>query len=193
MGLAELLSTLDEETDAEVRQELTHGRDEAARIVEETAANLSRRRDEVLSSRESELRREAEASLARARREARREVLSARQRVLDRIFESARAELANVASRPEFDGVLRRDIDDALSLLAPTKAVVRCARALEDRVRAIVGERAAIEIDDAIGIGIEVLSEERTVRIDQTLATRLDRLRGEIAIAITERIGAERP
>jgi len=191
MALPELISTLEEDADAEIRRELHRARSEAARVARESAARIERRRVERLAAREAELRREAELAIVRAHHDARHAVLSARARMIERVFDAARAALPSVLERPELEEVLRRDLETALSLIGEDRAVVRCPAALEPMVRAIAGETSEIEIDDAVGLGVEVMSADRTLRIDQTLAARIERLRPALSIAIATRTAGD--
>ncbi|MBI2393650.1 MAG: hypothetical protein HYV09_28995 [Deltaproteobacteria bacterium] len=188
MALDELLSALERDADAEERGELDAARAEAARIAAESAARVARRREEQLSQRELALRGAADAALATSRRDARRTVLAARQRVLDRVLAAAHAALDELVDRRDLSDVLRRDIEEGLAVLGETRAIVRCAPALADRARAIVGARAAVETDPAVPVGVEIVSSDRAVRIDQTLAGRLARMHDELAIAIAARL-----
>lgn len=188
MALDELLSALERDADAEERGELDAARAEAARITAESAARVGRRRREQLSSRELALRAAADAALASRRRDARRAVLAARQQVLERVFSAARAALDQLVDRPELDDILRRDVERGLAVLGDTSAIVRCAPTLAHRVRAIVGARAEVEADPSVPIGVEIVSADRAVRVDQTLAGRVTRLHDELAIAISARL-----
>jgi len=189
MALAELLSTLEAEANAEVQRELDRARAEAASIVEETSERVARRSAEALAGYESALQKEASLAIARRRREARGTVLAARASMIERILDATRAALPSVLERPELDAMLRNDLDEALAAVGDDRAIVRCAPVLAKHLSG----RTAVESDEALGLGFEVVSADRKLRIDRTFTTRIERLRPALAIVIAARVGGELP
>jgi V/A-type H+/Na+-transporting ATPase subunit E len=184
MGLEHLLEALERDADAQVEQTLAQARAEADRITTESATALERRRRETTAARDSARVLEVEHAVTLARREARRSILEARERLLERVFAAARAELPAAAAGPVYRASLPAALSGALAAVGGEQAVIRCpemlARELE-RARPPGSTSVPVEVDVASGSGFRVASADGAVEVDDTLESRLDRLRFVLA------------
>jgi vacuolar-type H+-ATPase subunit E/Vma4 len=190
MALADLLAALEREAAAQAEARRAAARAAAAEIARSADERLERRRSEAALARETELRRAAETALDEARRAARRSVLDARERLLERVFAAARGLLPEAMARDGYRAVLPRHVADALRAVGDQPAVVRCPDALGDAVRAALGPRrdVTVETDPAAPPGITAGTTDGAVAVDNTLPGRLDRARPRLAIAVLARL-----
>ena len=194
MGLEHLLEALERDADAQVEQLLAEARAEADRISTESAAALEQRRRETTSACDSARVQEVEHAVTLARREARRSILEARERLLERVFAAARAELPAAAAGPAYRASLPAALRGALSAVGGDHAVIRCPEILApelERARPHGSRAVPVEVDPAGGSGFRVASADGAVEVDDTLESRLDRLRFVLARRVLAQLELE--
>lgn len=172
MALADLLTALDRDADAEIRAIRAAGGAEAARIE----ADAGRARDERLAAAIAAIRaeRSAEAGerLAAASQRARAEVLAARAAMLDRLRAAIAGRLPAVVAGDPVLGA--RLITAALACTGGEPGTLRCAPALADAARAAAPPAIRVEPDPDVATGA-VIELATGTRIEATLAALLDR------------------
>lgn len=190
MPLEDLLSALERDADAQADGELTAARATAEGIAAAAAARVERRRAEFVAARQAELRAAGEQRAADARRRALAGVLEARQRLLDRVFAAARANLPALAGDPSFHGRLPRDLAAARAYLGSGAVTARCRPEVAAAVRALVAGNGALTVveDESAGTGIRLVGGEGSVEIDDTLEARLTRWLPRLALAVMRRL-----
>ena len=194
MGLEHLLEALERDADAQVEQTLAQARAEADRIATESAAALEQRCRETTSARDSARMQEVEHAVTLARREARRSILEARERLLERVFTAARAELPAAAAGPAYRASLPAALSGALAAVGSDQAVIHCPETLAldlERARPRGHKAVAVIVDAAGGSGFRVASADGAVEIDDTLESRLDRLRSILARRVLAQLELE--
>ena len=194
MGLEHLLEALERDADAQVEQTLAQARAEADRITTESAAALEQRCRAAAAARASARVQDVEHAVTLARREARRSLLEARERLLERVFTAARAGLPAAAAGPAYRASLPAALSGALAAVGTDQAVVRCPATLApdvERARPRGSTSVAVEVDPASGSGFRVASTDGAVEIDDTLESRLDRLRSILARRVLAQLELE--
>jgi vacuolar-type H+-ATPase subunit E/Vma4 len=182
MALEDLIQALRREADEEVAAILAAARTEVNAIHGQSEADLAARRGALQAKQDAERRSAVELALAVARRDARREVLEARARLLDRVFSAARTRFTGALVVAEYRAALPAQLADALGCLGDRPGTVRCHPDLLQELRRLVGNRTGIRVlpDPAVGSGFKVASEDGGVVIDGTLEDRLARLETRI-------------
>ena len=182
MGLAELVTRLERDADARVDGIEARAREELAAIEkaqerassDSLAAELATRRAARLAATEREL--------SLARRSADRAVLRARREALDRVLARASELLEGANADPAYRATLGARVRAALGFVG-SDAVVRCRADLAGALRDL---GVAVREDPAIGAGFVV--EAGAVRVDETLAARLERMRDAIVMELAAEI-----
>ncbi len=177
MGLEHLLEALERDGNAQIEQLLAQARAEADRFTAAGTEGLERRRGEVRAQGERSRHQEVEHAVTLARRGARRSVLEARERLLERVFAAARAELPVAATGAAYRATLPAALAGALAAIGNEPAVIRCPKALAgdlERLRPV--DRTSIVIDAATGSGFRLTTADGAVEVDDTLEARLERL-----------------
>jgi vacuolar-type H+-ATPase subunit E/Vma4 len=185
-----LIESIRREADREAAAVLVRARAEADRIDNEARAAWSEVRSRVIGERQSEWLREDEPALATARRNATREVLAARERLLDRVFQAVAAEFVDILRDPTYQATLKGLIDEALPFAGNRPATVICADMIAASVREAVAARGDVGVRTEANArgGVMVVADDGTVSIDNTLEGRLQRMKPQLAIELVEQV-----
>ncbi len=190
MTEADLSSELRRRAEASAEAILRSARAEAIRVLADADAEVEARRNRAVRTSENAHREESRSSIAAARHEALRAVLVARERLLARVFERARALLGDACNMPSYRDALLEDVTKALEFVGDQEAVVRCSEGLSDLIETgLLGHgRARIEPLETDGHGFLVLGSGGQVEVDGTLESRLERSSPALAIEILTRV-----
>jgi vacuolar-type H+-ATPase subunit E/Vma4 len=169
---------------------LSAARAEADGIVSDTERHIEERRTKVLSNKEEEYRSKARARIAAERDAAMRAMLLAKTHLVDRVLQAAKALLPEAARRTASARALQGELGEALAFVGGEGATVRCSEELASAIREAVRGRPGVTIEShpELGPGFIVVGTGRSVVVDRTLQTRLDRLAPTLAIEIHKRL-----
>ena len=174
MALAELLKSLSEEADAQVRELLADARASAERLRADEAADLARR-----------------CAGVRDAREAARSLLEGRAVVLERIRRGTAARLAGRASDPAGVPRLARELALALEYLGPVPAIAEVPAPLLDALRGSLPDPSQVTFEPSDGPhGLAVRTADGALRVDASVEHRLARAWPRLAIALARRLDA---
>ena len=184
MALAGLLDELTRRSEAEVAALRAAAGDEVAAVAAAATRRLAERRNTTLGAREQTLRDAAERTVAAAARDARRAVLEARARLLDRVFAAAAARLPVAGSSPAYLAGLSARLTEAIAYLGDQPGGLRCHPALVTAVRRFTGNRPDLTTtsDSVVGTGFLLESADGRLAIDGTLEGALARERADLAL-----------
>ncbi len=194
MGLEHLLEALERDANAQIEQLLAQARAEADGLTTAMAAALAQRQGAAADARERTRLIEVEQAVTRARRAARRSVLEARERLLERVFTVARGELPAAAAGPAYRSGIPAALASALAAIGGEEAVIRCPQTLAqdlERSRPSATPPVPVVVDPAAGSGFRVASADGAIEVDDTLESRLDRLRPALARLVLARLEIE--
>ena len=193
MSLDNLLAALERDATAQAERLVVQARAEADRLIAAADAAIARRRDEVLDGRERAQRGALEGVLSAARRAARRDVLEARDRLLDRVFTAARAELPRALAQPAYRATLAPRVAAALACVGDAEASFRCPAPLAKDLRAAAAAdgRITVCVDPAAGSGFRLRTADGTLEVDDTLESRLEARRPRLARDALRRLEVE--
>lgn len=192
MALEHLVGTLTREAEAEAAVIRAAAEAEAGAIRARSERACTARRTASGAAREDRRHAAVERAVAVARRVARGETLTARWRLIDRVFTAARANLGGAMERPEYRAALAREVEAALSCLGGRPATVRCHPSLSPVLEPLVRARPGVRVqpDGAVGAGFRAVSDDGSLDIDGTLEGRLASRAPRLAIEVAARIGA---
>ena len=185
MALAELIAALERAAGEEVRRIREEADAELARLGEEVRTRLDDRRAREFALLQERLRGETELRLSAARMEGRRQVLAARDGMLERVLEAARGCLPEALADPRHLETLPASLERALGFL-PDGGVVLCSPEIASVVRESLGGFADVEARPGLdaGTGFIAASADESVSVDGTLEARLAGAWPELAIHI---------
>lgn len=184
MALDQLLEALERDARAEAGRVLAEARSDAAAREARTEALLAERRSRLLDAREARSEAELQADLAAARLAARRDVLVAREAVLDRVFAAARVACAATATDPDYHATLVPRLERALACFEPGARLT--ISALPPLVPAIVRwpdrpADTAVVADPQLGTGFRIASADGALEVLDTLEASLIAQRTDLA------------
>lgn len=190
MGSYELRAAIEAEADARVSEILRSAESEASKLRSDASARVTSRRDEELRVLEVELRRDANARIAKGRLEARKQLLDARDEFIHRVFSSAKEELTGEADTAISEDSMVARAHLALGHLPPDDPIVfTCSSSVAPALEAAVAGREGIrvECDPDLPTGFRVTGANGAIVVDATLVGLLERSRPMLAIEILRR------
>lgn len=196
MGIEALIARLEADAESEIEAGRAEAEERADRIVEEARREAEQRRRAWLAEREAELREAAEAELVACRREALARALKARQALLERVFERARAGFAEAARSDAYRAALPSTVEGLLRHLGPAGGRIEAAAELAEAVRAALdgavegtGQAGVrVEVSDQAEPGLVAYGPDGRVVVRDTFASRLEHARPALAIEVWARL-----
>lgn len=189
MPIAELVTALERDADAEIQALLEAATADAARLDAEAERARQARLAGAGARTAAECQAAADAALAAATRRARGEVLAAQAALLERVRAALAAALPSLLE----GDVGARLVADAVACAGDVPGVVRCAPCLAAVARASVPATLRVEADAAVATGV-VVELATGARIEATLARLADREWPRLAIvALAEALAAAPP
>lgn len=180
----------------QMRDEAKTKADAIRQRAQEEAQNVRR---EILDKAQQEAERLRSQSLSGAQLKARTMQLEAREQLLDRVFEAARAKLADVQKRPDYDQLAAMLLREALTQLRVNKAEIHA----DKETRKLLEKKAIKELSSELkgefsvaddleeGRGVVVDAGEGRLHYDNTLETRLERLQGTLRSSVHKMLMGE--
>jgi vacuolar-type H+-ATPase subunit E/Vma4 len=192
VALQDLLTALRTQAAARRDEELSRARAEAERIRADAEAALEhRRRDFVAQIREDE---EAVSrrAVARARAESAEGVLSARNRLLQRVRAALADRISGLDEDEEYRRVMTEELGDALERLPEAQLVVRAPASLVPLVRETADgdARVTVDVSDEVGHGFVAAAPSEGIEIDATLEAQLDHAWPRLAVGILAEVAS---
>jgi vacuolar-type H+-ATPase subunit E/Vma4 len=190
-----LRAAIESEGRARIVAILRSAEEEARRLRDEASSRARQRQSDALRDEEVELRREASARIAAARADARKQVLEAREDLLDRVFAMAEEALSVAFEAPSARGELVARAERALSHMPPGGAVVvSCSSGVAPMLESALASHddVCVECDPDLPAGILVAAAEGAVVVDATLSRLLEADRPALAIEILRRLEGNR-
>ena len=195
MALDQLLAALEREARAAADQALDDARQEAARIEAETERDIAARRAAAAGAVLAEQRAALERDLAGAGRKTRRDVLVARERLLTRLYAAVRAELPAAAASPAYRASLPARIVAARGCLDPDEPVVlECPGDVAALLGPLVAPDRTVSLRtvEGHGIGFRFATADGAVEVVDSLESRLESSRRQLARSALGRLGLSR-
>ena len=182
-----LLQRLEERSRAEIAARRDEAAETVARLERDASETRRVRREEALRDCAERVETAASLAIGEATLDSRRELLDAQHALVDEVLNRATARLASLVSEARItDAQLVKRLRDAARYVSGEASVIRCRVEMLERMHRIVSVEwpsARVEADDT-ATGFRVLDEAGRTTIDDTLETRLIRLRAELAIEI---------
>jgi vacuolar-type H+-ATPase subunit E/Vma4 len=201
-----------EEIDMLERAILTEARDEAEQIkakAKEKADAIRKRAHEqaeaerkaILNQARQDAERFRSQALATAQLKVRSVQLAHREQLLDRVFKTVKEKLPDLQKRPDYDQIAAVLLREALVQLRVNKAEIKADKvtqnllkkgALDEISRELKGQfTMAGELEEGIGVILD--AAEGKLHYDNTLATRLNRLKSTLRASVYKVLIGEKP
>ena len=161
--------------------------------------DAGRERKEILDRARQEAERLRSQTVASAQLKARTMQLEQREKLLDRVFQSAREKLPEIQKRSDYEQLSTTLLREALVQLRVNKADVRADQA----TRSLLEKKAVKDLSSELngqfsigdnleeGTGIVIDAGEGRLHYDNTLETRLQRLQGTLRASVYKMLMGE--
>jgi len=191
--LPELIAALERDVRAEAEAALEGARRSAELCRREGRASRAGRKRAELDALRRELDEAERGGLSEARREARRRVIEARARIIERVLEQARELVLQGALAEGMREAAPRLLQAAFERVGDGDCLVRCSPELLEATREALRQRAgmSVEPDEAVVAGVIVEAQEGRLVVDATPVALLGARRAHLAVAVAERLRVE--
>jgi vacuolar-type H+-ATPase subunit E/Vma4 len=186
LGLEELLGRLERDAEARVAEIEAHVRGEIAAIETAAAQESSRASEEARASLRTQRRTRLEHEIAGAKLAARADRLRAEHALLERVLTRTAQLLELLPADESHLSELSKRLLDALPFVEGRAARVRCRPALASAMREVASTRADVTVEEVASMpaGFTVVANDGSVEVDDTLASRLRRMRPHLLIEL---------
>jgi V/A-type H+-transporting ATPase subunit E len=180
------------EADVDAEQIKEEAQAKADAIRQRAQEEAEKERKEILGRARQEAERLRGQVVANAQLKARTQQLDHREKLLDRVFDSARQKLAAIQKRSDYNKLVAQLLREGLVQLKAKKAVVRAdgvtQKILKDGVLAELSKElnAEVAMGDGLedGTGVIVEASDGHLHFDNTLETRLSRLQSQLRSSV---------
>ena len=205
------MKPVEEDIDALSRAILRDAQAEAEQIHEEAEAKANAIRQRAKEKAESErhailerAQQDAERlrsqAVATAQLKARTLQLEHREKLLDKVFDTARERLFTIQKRSDYDKVAAQLLREAIAQLNASSAEVRADEATERFLKSTAVDKVSKELDAQIsfgkplksGTGLVVSASDGHLTYDNTVETRLSRLQNSLRSAVYQVLMGEK-
>ncbi|MBI5962530.1 MAG: hypothetical protein HY863_03570 [Chloroflexi bacterium] len=180
--------------EAQTEAESIHAdaREKADAIRQQAQQRAESERREILEHAKVEADRLRSQVVATAQMKARTLQLEHREKLLDKVFASAKERLSSLQKRPDYDKIMVELLREAVSQLKVDQAEVRADAATQKILKGRALTSASKELGTKLsigktlddGIGIVVDADNGRLHFDNTLETRLSRLQSALRSAV---------
>ena len=139
-------------------------------------------------------------AVATAQLKARTLQLEHREKLLDKVFDTARERLSTIQKRSDYDKVAAQLLREAIAQLNASSAEVRADEATERFLKSTAVDKVSKELDAQIsfgkplksGTGLVVSTSDGHLTYDNTVETRLSRLQNSLRSAVYQVLMGEK-
>ncbi len=188
-------------TDAQVELILQEARKDADEIRGEAEKKAQTKKSAILSKGQQQAERERQRVLADAKMQVKRETFDVKEDLIKKAFADAEARLKRLSDAPEYDGVLKKLIAESGAVvgggplevlvreedrsLLPGKALADLAKEISKATEKDTTLELSEETINTIG-GAIVRSKSGSIEADNTIESRIRRLRSELRFKVAE-------
>jgi len=186
------------QADAEqIKAEATEKANAIRRQAQQSAAS---ERTEIMERAKQEAERIRSQVIATAQMKARTLQLEHREKLLDKVFNTAKEKLSNLQKRPDYDKIVAELVREAIDQLKVDEAEVRAdavtQKVLNDQVLNDISKdlNTKLSVGKTLGegTGIVIDADNGRLHYDNTLETRLSRLQSALRSAVYHVLMGER-
>ncbi len=184
MGYAELIKAVEQEGRREQERILQEARKRAEEILQRARKEALKTKEALLEKARAELRGRESEAVNRARAEARKMVLTARQEILDEVFKKAIGRIRGLP--PDDYGAIIKGLFDELLKDWQTSGMEEdpVVYVAEEDARFLEGVVYDVVPTKEVAAGVVFESRDKKYRAENTLGSRLTRLRPDLMVAL---------
>ncbi|HVN16714.1 MAG TPA: V-type ATP synthase subunit E family protein [Anaerolineales bacterium] len=188
------------EAQVDASQLESEAREKAEEIRKHTQEQAAAERGEILERAKQEAERIKSQTMAGAQLKARTLQLEHREKLLDRVFKTAREKLPGIQQRADYEKVAVQLLKEALIQLKASKAEVRADAGTQKVLKQSVLDQISKELNVQLtlgkplehGTGVVVDASDGRLHYDNTLETRLDRMQNAMRSSVYQVLMGEK-
>lgn len=200
-GIQALKSAIIDEATEEASTIVAEAQARAESISQQARTQAGAEGEAILQRAREEAKALREHTIATAQLEARTLRLKRREQLLERAFADARQQLSAVPQSPDYAQIARRLLREAVEQLGVDEVVVRA----DEETRRVLGDGALADIGGELGVrlrvgeplarstGVVLETPDGHLRYDNTLETRLARMRDVLRTPVYHILMGETP
>ncbi|MBI1882942.1 MAG: hypothetical protein HYS08_01885 [Chlamydiae bacterium] len=192
MSMESMLSNLEQEAELEKKKLHEEAESEAKQILKKAEEEASKIRAEILSKSKRIMDLEEAKAIGNARTQANRLLLEARQKEIEKIFQTSREKILQLSQEVDYSELLLNLIQESLigvsgkivAEVSPND--VKLAQDLFKRLK----REAQIQANPKISKGVIISTEDHRLRIENTLEARFEKALNALKAEVSEKLWA---
>jgi len=188
------------EAQADAEQIKAEAKEKADAIRQQARQTTESERKEIMERAKQEAERIRSQVIATAQMKARTLQLEHREKLLDKVFNTAKEKLSNLQKRPDYDKIVAELVREAIDQLKVDQVEVRADAASQKALNDQVLDNISKELNTKLsvgkplgeGTGIVIDADNGRLHYDNTLETRLSRLQSALRSAVYHVLMGER-
>jgi len=188
------------EAQSDAEQIKAEAEEKADAIRQQAQQTAESERKEIMERAKQEAERIRSQVIATAQMKARTLQLEHREKLLDKVFNTAKEKLSNLQRRPDYDKIVAELVREAIDQLKVDQVEVRADAASQKALNDQVLDNISKELNTKLsvgkplgeGTGIVIDADNGRLHYDNTLETRLSRLQSALRSAVYHVLMGER-
>ena len=190
--LAKSIDKILEKTEKEILINLENSFSDAKQTLDNSIPKLEQEFDKIISDGKKEADKIEKQIIGSSDLEARNKQLLALEEGIDKVFTKALDQISNMVRSGDYSDLMKTLLDESTKILGTTKVIVSTNSKDKDLVQSLLSKYPGAELSsqtiNCLG-GIVVKSKEGTMKFDNTLDARIQRLKPLIRKQISSKFG----
>ena len=190
--LAKSIDKILEKTEKEILINLENSFSDAKQTLDNSIPKLEQEFDKIISDGKKEADKIEKQIIGSSDLEARNKQLLALEEAISKVFTKALDQISNMVRSGDYSDLMKTLLDESTKILGTTKVIVSTNSKDKDLVQSLLSKYPGAELSsqtiNCLG-GIVVKSKEGTMKFDNTLDARIQRLKPLIRKQISSKFG----
>ena len=190
--LAKSIDKILEKTEKEILINLENSFSDAKQTLDNSIPKLEQEFDKIISDGKKEADKIEKQIIGSSDLEARNKQLLALEEAISKVFTKALDQISNMVRSGDYSDLMKTLLDESTKILGTTKVIVSANSKDKDLVQSLLSKYPGAELSsqtiNCLG-GIVVKSKEGTMKFDNTLDARIQRLKPLIRKQISSKFG----
>ncbi|RLF58646.1 MAG: hypothetical protein DRN25_04975 [Thermoplasmata archaeon] len=182
-----ILEKIREDSEKEVERIIGEAKKKSEEIIKKSEKDGKKRYEELIIQGKKNAELEKQRIIANARLQAKKLILETKESIIEKTFSLAEKKLRDIVSSDEYESILRKLIEEAISSIPDKQLQILCDERDRELLRKIIKEFPGVELSEenisTIG-GIIVKSKDGRIQVDNTFETRIERMRNDLRVKV---------
>ncbi len=182
-----ILEKIREDSEKEVERIIGEAKKKSEEIIKKSEKDGKKRYEELIIQGKKNAELEKQRIIANARLQAKKLILETKESIIEKTFSLAEKKLRDIVSSDEYESILRKLIEEAISSIPDKQLQILCDERDRELLRKIIKEFPRVELSEenisTIG-GIIVKSKDGRIQVDNTFETRIERMKNDLRVKV---------